>query len=116
MPADHAKPLAVPSKHDAELGFTNAHRIRQHGVEYWPKLARKGRDDFKHLRSCSLLFKRFGQIVRALTQFGEQSRVLNSYDSLCREVLHERDLFVREGAHLPPVDADGAEDLVLLEH
>ena len=50
------------------------------------------------------------------TQLIEQPRVLDSDDGLGGEVLHQLDLLVGEGADLLPVDHDGADELVVLEH
>jgi hypothetical protein len=60
------------------------------------QLGNRAADDLEHVGGGGLLLQRFGKIVSALTQLFEQSRVLNGDDGLAREVLDDRDLFVRE--------------------
>ena len=74
------------------------------------------RNDAEHLRGRGLLLQRLAQIVGALAQLVEQPRVLDRDDGLLGKVLHQLDLLVGERAHLLPVNADRADQLVLLEH
>ena len=63
-----------------------------------------------------LLLQRFGEIVGALAQLVEQPRVLDGDHRLRGEVRHQLDLLVGERPHLLAIDADGADQLVVLEH
>src|SRR5262249_50276230 len=60
--------------------------------------------DLQDFRSRGLLFQRFREIISALPQLVEQSRILDGDDRLRCEVFHELDLLVGEGAHLLAVD------------
>jgi hypothetical protein len=60
--------------------------------------------------------QRFAQIIRALTQFVEQARVLDGDDCLRGKVLDQLDLLVREWAHFLTVNNNGADHLVVLQH
>ena len=68
------------------------------------------------VRCRGLLLQRFGEIVGALAQFAEQPRVLDGDDGLRGEVLHQLDLFVGERPHLLAIDADRADEFVILQH
>src|SRR5262245_65428157 len=47
----------------AELGLANAHRVRQHGLEYRLELARRTGNDLQHLRGRGLLLQRLGEFL-----------------------------------------------------
>jgi hypothetical protein len=46
-----------------ELGFTDAHRVRQHGLEHGLQLAGRTRDNPQHLRGGRLLLQRLGELL-----------------------------------------------------
>src|SRR4029453_16113838 len=48
----------------AKLGFADAGRILQHGLEYRLQGARRAGNDAQHLRRCRLLLQRFAEVVR----------------------------------------------------
>jgi hypothetical protein len=100
----------------AEFGLTNAGGIRQHRLEHWLQCSGRSGDDAQHLRGRGLLLKGFAQIGRALTQFVQQARVLDSNDGLLREIVHKLDLLVREGTDLLAVDRDNADQIIFLHH
>ena len=85
-------------------------------LEHRLELAGRTADDLQHLRRRGLLLQRFGEIVGTLAQFLEQPRVLDRDDGLGGEVLHQLDLLFGERTNLGPIDADGADRLVVLEH
>ncbi len=63
-----------------------------------------------------MLLKRLAEIVGALTQFLEQSRVLDGDDGLLGEILDQCDLLVCERLHFPAIDRNRADQLVFLQH
>ena len=69
-------------------------------------------DDAQHLRVAVCCSK---SIVGA-AQFIEQPRVLDGDDGLGGEILHKLDLLVGEGPNLLTVDADDADQYIVLEH
>ena len=85
-------------------------------VEHRLQLARRAGDDLEHVGGRGLLLQRLGEIVGALAQLVEQPRILDGDDGLGGEVLHQLDLLVGERTHLLAVNADGADQLVILEH
>ena len=74
--------------------------VLQHGLEHRLQLAGRAGDDLKHLRGRGLLLQRLGEIVGALAQLVEQSRVLDRDHGLGGEVRNQLDLFIGEGLHL----------------
>src|SRR5262249_6481679 len=78
----------------------------------------KGRaaDDLEHVGGGGLLLQRFGEVVRALAQLVQQPRVLDGDDGLLGEIAHQLDLLVGEWPHFLAVNADYAEERVLLQH
>jgi hypothetical protein len=57
-----------------------------------------------------------GLLLQGLPQLVEEARVLDRDDGLGGEVRDQRDLLVGKGAHFLPVDADYADQLVVLHH
>jgi hypothetical protein len=78
----------------------------QYRVEDRHEIARRGVDHLQYLGSGGLLLERF-------TRFRNKSRVLHRDDSLRREILQQRDLFVRKRPHFAPVDDDPAEERLI---
>src|SRR5262249_60083433 len=66
----------------------------------------------RHLELAALVL----EFSSASTQFGQQPSILDGYDSLGSEVLNQLDLLVGERSHLLAVNADHANELVLLQH
>ena len=56
-----------------------------------------------------LLLQRFAQIIPALAQLVEQSRVLDGNDSLGGEVSYKFNLLIGEKAHLLAIKSDCAD-------
>src|SRR5262249_24770989 len=73
-------------------------------------------DDAEYPRGRRLLLQRLSKIVRALAQFVEQAAVLDSDDRLIGEARDQLDLLVSEGTNVLAVNADHADELVLLQH
>ena len=63
-------------------GVANLRRVLQNGVEDRFKLTGRAADDLQHLKGRRLLLQRLGQIVGALSQLVEKSRVLDGDDGL----------------------------------
>src|SRR6516162_9198765 len=85
--------VSLYAKERAELGFADAHRVLQHGLEHRLQIARGRTDDAQHLGCRCLLLQRFTQLVK-------QSRILNGDDSLGGEVCQQLDLLVGERTNL----------------
>ena len=94
------------AEHGAELGFANAHRVCQHGLEDRLQARRANLRLPEHLGGRGLLLQRLAQIVGALAQLVEQPGVLNGDDGLGCKVREQIDLLVAEGADLLAVDGD----------
>jgi hypothetical protein len=56
--------------------------------------ARRTGNDTQHLASRRLLLQRLGEVVGALMQFIEQTRILDGDDGLGGEVLQQLDLLL----------------------
>src|ERR1700693_3884677 len=108
--------LAIVEQDVAEFGFANPQGVREHRLKYGLHIARRRADDPEHLRRRRLLLQRLAEIVGALAQFVEQPRVLDGDDGLGSEVLHQLDLLVGEGTNLLPIDDDGADQHIVIEH
>src|SRR5262249_43537128 len=100
----------------SKLGTANPYGVLQHGVEHRLQLASRAGDNLENLRGRRLLLQRLREIVRALAQLVEQSRVLDGDHSLRGKVLHQFDLFVGERAHLRTIHVDRADKLALFKH
>src|SRR6516164_3288410 len=72
--------------------------------------------DPEHLRRRGLLLQRFAQIVSALTQFVQQPRVLDGDYRLRGKVLHQLNLFIREGPNFLTKDGDGTDQFATFKH
>src|SRR6516165_943450 len=101
---------------ERKLAITQPHPALSNCIEDWLNVSRRPGDDPEHVRSCRLLFQRLRKIVGALAQFVEQPRVLNSDDSLRREVLHQFDLLVSKGTNFSAVNSDHTNCLTFLKH
>ena len=86
------------------------------GIEHGLQIERRAADDLEHVGCRGLLLKRLAQIVGALAQLLEQSRVLDGDDGLLGEILDQRDLLAGERLHLFAEDRDCADQLVFLQH
>ncbi len=61
------------------------------------------------------MLQRFAEVGRALTQFPQQSSILDRDDGLACKVLEQVDLLVAEWPHLKAVHDEGADNLAFLE-
>ena len=86
------------------------------GVEGRLHVSRRVADDLENFRRRGLLLQRFCEIISALAQLVEQSRVLDGNDGLGSEVLHQLDLLIGERPYFGAIDKEGADQLVLLKH
>ena len=78
-------------------------------IEHRLQIECRAADDLEHVGGGGLLLEGFAQLV-------EQARVLDGDDGLTREALEQLDLPVAERADFLAVDADGSDQLVILEH
>src|SRR5262245_2096097 len=91
------------------VGIAQSRRRFHQRVEHRLQIEGRAADDLEHVGSGGLLLQRFPQLV-------EQPGILYRDDGLSREVLYQLDLLVGERPNLLAVDADHADQLVLLEH
>ncbi len=80
------------------------------------EIERRAADDLEHVGGGGLLLQRFAEIVGTLPQLVEQAGVLDRDDGLIGEALDQRNLLVREGAHLLTIDGDDPDQFMVLEH
>src|SRR5262249_37427367 len=78
-------------------------------IEHLFQFEGRAADDLDHVGGRGLLLKRFAQLV-------EQPRVLDGDDGLLREIADKFNLLLRKWSYLLAVNADGTNQLVLLEH
>src|SRR5262249_16795189 len=109
MHCDSAEGASLIEIHRAKLGFADARRVSQHGLEHRLQFARRTADDLEHLRRRSLLLQAFAQLI-------EQPRILDGNDGLGGEVLHQLNLLIGEWPYLLSVDNDDADQFGFLEH
>jgi hypothetical protein len=100
----------------AEFSVAYASRVFQHSAKHRLQLAGRTADDLEHFRGGGLLFQRLREVVGALAQLTEQSRVLNGDDGLRSEILHQLDLLVGERPYLLAINHDRADQFTFLEH
>jgi hypothetical protein len=62
-----AEGICVAEVHCPELGLADAHRLRQHGLEYRLQLARRTADDLQHLRGRRQQRQRLGERLLQLS-------------------------------------------------
>src|SRR5262249_47862000 len=86
----------MPAIDIAKSGLAYAHGSLQHSCEYWLKIAGRAADNLQHLRCCSLLLQRLGELPRALLLDFEQSGVLDGDHRLVSEGLDQLDLLLGE--------------------
>src|SRR6185312_7358235 len=103
------KAFAVIEQDVTELGFAEAHGVREHRLEDRFHITGRRADDFENVSRGSLLLQRLAQLV-------QQPRVLDGDDGLRGEGLHQLDLLVGEGTHLLAEYGDEADQFVPLEH
>ena len=116
MCCSESENITVPAIDMSELGFADTDGVLQHRLKDRLKLTGRRTDDLKDLRGRGLLLQGFAEIVRALAQLVEQSRVLDGDDSLRGEIADQLDLLLSKRAYLLAVDADGANQFLFLEH
>ena len=99
--------VAVPAVNISKLGVADANGFLQHGGEHRFKIAGGAADDLEHLRRGRLLLKR-------LTQFAEQPRILDGDDGLSGEVCDQLDLLVGKGTNFLAGQGEHTDQFVLL--
>src|SRR5262249_33492621 len=102
-----AEPLTVPYLQSATIDTAKAVRLLQDRIEDRCEVAGRGIDDLQHFGGRGLL-------LQGLARLGQQPRVLRRDDRLRREILQQRDLLVSERAHFLAIDAEYADDPVVL--
>src|SRR6476620_6373593 len=73
---DEPQGISNPTEDIAEVGITDACGLLQHCGEYGLKVARRAAYNLKDFGGSSLLLQRLAQVVGALAQVVEQSRIL----------------------------------------
>src|SRR6516164_7867189 len=106
MCTDEVQRITVPAVNIPEGGIADARGFFQHGVKYGLRIARRTADNLKHLRGRGLLLQRVAEVGCSLTQFVEESRVLDGDDGLGGEVSYEFNLLIGEKAHLLTINSD----------
>ena len=94
---------------DAEFRIADTRGVFEHGRKDRLQLAGRRTDDAQDIRRRRLLLQR-------LPQFIEQPRVLDGDDRLRGKIPHQCDLLVGKRLHLLPIDVDGADQHIVLEH
>src|SRR5215208_335180 len=92
----------------SHIRFAEPDRRFDKRVEHGLQIEGRAADDLEHVSGGGLLLQGFSQLV-------EQARVLDGNDGLGSEVRSKFDLLVGERPHLLATDADGADQLVVLE-
>src|SRR6516164_9051834 len=88
-------------------GATLSRRPFQQGVEHRREVAGRGIDDLQYLGGRRLL-------LQGLARLGDEPRVFHCDDRLSREILHERDLLVRERADFLTIGGNVTEERAVL--
>src|SRR5262249_9415703 len=101
--------IAVVTENHSSCCAAEPDSRTQESIEHGLQIEGRAADDLEHVGGGGLLLQR-------LAQFFEQARVLDRDDGLCGEVLDQLDLLVRERADLLAIDADRADQLILLDH
>ena len=101
--------LTLPASQNALLCPAKPRRSFDQSVEHSLQIERRAADDLEHVGGGGLLLQGLAQLV-------EQARVLDGDDGLIGEALEQLDLPVAEWADFLAVDADGSDQLVILEH
>src|SRR5262249_19455271 len=105
-----AKELAPDLPRDAGLiGLAQSCGRFDQRLKHRLEIESRAADDLEHIGSRRLLLQGVAQLV-------EQASVLDGDDSLVGEVLDQLDLLVAERTYLCTIHADGADNLILLEH
>jgi hypothetical protein len=106
---DAAELVALEQQHGTERGLAEPRCICQHSFKYRLELPGRTRDHSQHVGGSGLLLQRCAKFV-------EQAGVLDGDNSLRREIAHQFDLFVREGACLLTINSDYTNDLAVFDH
>src|SRR5262245_9482733 len=91
------------------------YRMRER-IEHRLQVEGRAANSLEHLRGSRLLLQRFGEIVRALAQFLQKSRILDGDDGLGGKVRHQLDMLACERPDLLAIDVDCADQLIGLKH
>jgi hypothetical protein len=87
--------------------MTKTQGFVENRIEHRLQFARRGIDDLQDFGGRGLPLQRFAGL-------GQEPRILHGNDRLRGEVLQQRDLLVREGPYLLPVDHERPEKVVIL--
>src|SRR5262249_60291087 len=109
-----AERIVLVQKHVAEICAADAHGILEHGLKYRLEIAGRAADDLEQIGRSLLLLQRLGEVRCALAQLVEEARVLDGDHSLSGKIRQHLNLFVGEGTNLLTVDANDADEFVVL--
>src|SRR5204863_327792 len=98
--------LAIVGPQAGKSDPTKPHCLVEHRIEHGREVAGRGIDYAQDLG-------RGGLLLQGLAGLSNQSRVLHRDDSLRREVLQKRKLFLCKGPHFASIDRDPAEQLLV---
>src|SRR5262249_31650104 len=106
---DHSIKLSIALENERLLRLAQPRRRLYQRVEHCLQVEGRAADDLEHVGGGGSLLQRFAQPV-------EQARVLDGDDGLGGEVLYQLDLLVYERPDFLPIDANCADQLILLDH
>src|SRR5258708_33279989 len=89
-----AQRFALAHEEDRVEGITQMTCRLGQRVEHFLQIERRAADHLENIGSRSLLLQRLAQVVRALAQFPEQSRILHGDDGLVGEIAEQLNLLV----------------------
>src|SRR5262245_23951378 len=104
-----ADQLSVDHRDDTDFRLAELLCSCPDDFEYGLDVGRRARDDAQHLGGGGLLLQGFAQLV-------EQTRVFDGDDGLVGEALDQLYLLLGKGPNLLPVDGEGADQVIFLEH
>src|SRR6516164_2809758 len=107
--ADCSELISLAEPQASKAGVAQVCRVCQYRIENRLQISRRTADNLEHLRCRGLSLQRLGKIVRAVTQFVKQPRVLDGDDGLFRKMADKLDLPVREFKDLLPINADNSD-------
>src|SRR5262245_62786752 len=101
--------FALRSTYDDRIGLAKARRRFDECVEHCLQIKGRAADYLEHVGGRRLLLQRFAKVV-------EQTHVLDGDYGLPGKIVHQLDMLVGEGANLLAVDADRADQVIVLQH
>ena len=101
--------ISITLENEALVRLAESSGRFEETVEHGWQVEGRAADHLEHVGGRGLLLQGFPQLV-------EQAGVLDGYDGLLRETADQLDLLVREGTSFLAIDANRADQLLVLEH